>query len=122
MSLVQPYHLLHSALSGGGRANELGSVVPPQHPGEELSAARRAGIDQERQPFLARRGRPSGVQQRPSLATLVERQRRARRQKQLSEAERLIEVPTSIVTQIDGQGTEWWREVAERLPQVLQRP
>ena len=122
IGLVQPHHLLHGALPGGRGANEFGPVVPPQHPGEELSAARRAGIDQERQPFLARRGCPSRIQQRAPLAALVERQGCTQRQKQLSEAKRLLEASALIVTQVNGQGTEWWEEIAERLPQVLQRP
>ncbi len=62
MGLVQPHHLLHGALPGSRGADELGPMVPPQHASEELRAARRAGIDQERQPFLAWRGRPCGVQ------------------------------------------------------------
>src|SRR5262252_5754965 len=53
IGLVQPHHLLHGALPSSGRANEISPMVPMQYPGEELSAARRTGIDQKRQPFLA---------------------------------------------------------------------
>src|SRR5262245_37557920 len=77
IGLVQPHHLLHGALPSGRGTNEFGPVVPSQHPGEELSATRRAGIDQERQPFLAWCGCASSIQQRAPLAVLVERQGRA---------------------------------------------
>src|SRR5215467_1519275 len=121
IGMFQPHHLLHGVLPGDGRADEFSPMVPVQHAGEELSAARCVSIDQERQPFLTWRSRSGSVQQRAPFAPFVERQGCAQRQKQLSEAERLLEVPASIVAQIDGQGTEWWEEIAERLPHVLQR-
>jgi hypothetical protein len=31
----------------------------------------------------------------------------------------LLEASATIVTQIDSEGTEGWKEMAERLPQIL---
>lgn len=119
MGLVQMHHLLHGTLPARGYTDEISPMVPLQHASKGLSTARRAGIDPERQPFLPWRGCTSGAQQRAPLAILIERQGRAQRQKQLREAERLLEASATIVTQIDSEGTEGWKEMAERLPQIL---
>jgi hypothetical protein len=71
MSLVQPYRALHGPLPGSGYANQFGPAVPLQHPSKKLGAARRAGVDQDCQPFLAWRSGSGGVQQDPPLPVFV---------------------------------------------------
>src|SRR5712691_8164719 len=92
--------------------------------GVPSSSARRChrSMPAKSSPLLAWRGGPGRVQQGSPLAALVERQGRARRQKQLGEAERLLEAAAGVVTQVDGKCAEGRGEAVERLPHVLERP